>query len=166
MCIVKYRGKDIILIDLIFFAFTFVFTVDGVDTDFFVILFESSQIFTGFREFTFFHTFTNIPGNDGWWLVIDTDFETSWAPVDELDGSLGFDVSNRCVDILWNNITAVQEAACHVFTVSWITFDHLVGWLEASVGDFRDGELFVVCFFGRDYWCVGGEREVNTWVWG
>ena len=103
--------------------------------------------------------------NDGWWLVVDTDLETSWTPVDELDSSLGLDVGNRCVDILWNDITTVQEAAGHVFTVSWVTFDHLVGWLETSVGDFRDGKLFVVSLFCRDDWCVGGEREVNTWVW-
>ena len=103
--------------------------------------------------------------DDGWWLVVDTDFETSWTPVDELDGSLGLDVGDRCVDILWYDITTVQETAGHVFTVSWVTFDHLVRWLETSVGDFRDGKLFVVCFFGRDDWCVGGEREVNTWVW-
>merc|ERR1711997_504795 len=135
--------------NLIFFTFAFVFTVDGVDTDFFVIFLESSQIFTGFREFTFFHTFTNIPvdkgslgvhqielvvksgpcfgngggvrehadgsldlgkiatWNNGWWLVIDTDFETSWAPINELDGSLGLDVGNGGVDILGDNITSV-----------------------------------------------------------
>ena len=82
-----------------------------------------------------------------------------------MDGSLGFDVGDGCVDVLWNNITTVQEAAGHVFTVTWVTFDHLVGWLETCVGDFRDGELFVIGFLGRDDWCVGGQREVNTRVW-
>ena len=46
---------------LIFFTFFFVFTVDGVDADFFVILLEGGQILSGFREFSFFHTFTDIP---------------------------------------------------------------------------------------------------------
>ena len=71
--------------------------------------------------------------------------ETSWAPVNELDGSLGFDGGNGGVDVLGDNITTVQHAAGHVFTVSWIALDHLVGWFETSVGDFSNGELFVVC---------------------
>ena len=49
--------------------------------------------------------------NNGWWLVVDTDFETSWAPINELDGSLGLDVGNGGVDILGDNITTVQKAA-------------------------------------------------------
>ena len=42
--------------------------------------------------------------------------ETSRAPVDELDGSLGFDGSNGGVDVLGDNVSAVQHAAGHVFT--------------------------------------------------
>jgi len=183
------------------------FAFDGVDSDLFVIFLQSGQIFSGFREFTFFHTFSDIPvdegsfgvhkiefvvqsspgfgdsggvaqhanssldlgqvtaWNDGWWLVVDTDFETGWAPVDELDGPLGFDGGNGGVDVLWHNITSVQHAASHVFTVSWIAFDHLVGWLEASVGDFGNGELFVVGFLGGDDWSVGDQWEVDSWVW-
>ena len=189
--------------NLVFIFSFFGFTFDGVDTNFFVILFESGKILTSFGEFTFFHTFTNIPvdesslgvhkielviksgpcfGNGGgvgqhadgtldlgkittwdncWWLVVDTDLEkidlvlglvivrviyleTSWAPVNKLDGSLGFDGGNGGVDVLGDNITTVQHAAGHVFTVSWIALDHLVGWFETSVGDFSNGELFVV----------------------
>jgi len=33
-------------------------------TDFLIFLFKSSHIFTGFREFTLFHTFTDIPVNE------------------------------------------------------------------------------------------------------
>merc|ERR1711896_76148 len=40
--------------------------------------------------------------NDGWWLIVDTTLETGWAPIDELDGSLGLDVGNSGVDILWD----------------------------------------------------------------
>ena len=47
--------------DLIFVFAFFGFTLDGVDTDLFVILFEGGQILTSFGEFTFFHTFTDIP---------------------------------------------------------------------------------------------------------
>ena len=71
--------------------------------------------------------------------------ETSWAPVNELDGSLGFDGGNGGVDVLGDNITTVQHTAGHVFSVTWITLDHLVSWLEASIGDFSNGKLLVVC---------------------
>jgi len=109
--------------------------------------------------------FSEIATGDGsWWLVVDTDLETSWAPIDELDGPLGFDGSNGRVDVFGHNITSVEEAARHVFTVSWVAFDHLVGWLEASVGDLSDGELFMVGFLSRDDWSVGGERKVDPWV--
>ena len=68
--------------------------------------------------------------NDGWWLIVDTALEASWTPVDELNGSLGFDGGDGGVDILWYDITSVHEAACHVLSVSWITLGHHGGWLE------------------------------------
>ena len=183
------------------------FAFDGVDSDLFVVLLQSGQIFSGFGEFSLFHTFTDIPvnegslgvheielvvksspglgdgggvaqhadssldlgqisaWNDGWWLVIDTDLETGWAPVNELDGSLGLDGGDSGVDVLWDNVTSVQHAASHVLTVSWITLDHLVGWLEASVGDFGDGKLLVVGLLGGDDWSVGDQWEMDPWVW-
>jgi len=82
-----------------------------------------------------------------------------------LDGSLGLDGGNSGVDILGDNITTVQHAAGHVFSVTWVAFDHLVGWLEASVGDLGNGELFMVCLLGGDDWGVGGQWEMDTWVW-
>ena len=107
------------------------------------------QIFSGFTELTFFHSFTDIPvnecslgvhevefviesspslgdgggvaqhansslhfgqvsaWNDGWWLVVDTDFESGWRPVNELDGSFGLDDGDGGVDAFWNDITSV-----------------------------------------------------------
>ena len=103
-------------------------------------------------------------GYNGWWLVVDTDLETSWTPVDELNGSLRLDGSNGRVDVLWHDVTSVQHTAGHVLAVTWVTFHHLVGWLEASVGDLGNRELFVVGLLGGDYWGVGGQREVDTWV--
>ena len=41
---------------------------------------------------------------NSWWLVIDSDLETSWTPVDKLNRSLSLDSSNGSVDILRNNI--------------------------------------------------------------
>jgi len=69
-------------------------------------------------------------------LIVDSAFESSWAPVDELDGSLGFNGGDSGVDILWDDITSVHEAASHIFTVSWIAFCHHGSWLEGRVGDF------------------------------
>ena len=57
--------------------------------------------------------------DDRGWLVVDTDFETCWAPVDELNRSLGLDRGNGCVDILGHHITTVEQAAGHVFTYAY-----------------------------------------------
>ena len=104
-------------------------------------------------------------GDNSWWLVVDSDLETSWTPVDELDGPLGLDGGDGSVDILGDNITTVQHAAGHVLAVTRVAFHHLVGWLEAGVGDLRHGELLMVSLLGRDDWGIGGQREMDTWVW-
>ncbi len=49
-------------------------------------------------------------------------------------------------------------------TMSGIALDHLVGWLEHSVGDLGDRQLLVVGLLSRDDWGIGGQREVDTWV--
>jgi len=78
------------------------------------------------------HDFGEITSwDDSWWLVIDTTFESSWAPVDELDGSLGLDGSNGGIDVLGDNITSVHHTTGHVFTMSGITFGHHGGWFES-----------------------------------
>jgi len=92
--------------------------------------------------------------NNGWWLVIDSAFETSWAPVDELDGSLGLDGGNGGIDVFWDDITSVHQTTGHVFSVSWVTFHHHGGWLEDGVGDFSNGQLLVVGFLGGDNWSI------------
>merc|ERR1719411_2358017 len=46
--------------NLVFFSFL-AFSLQGVHTDFLVILLKSSQILTGLREFTLFHALSNIP---------------------------------------------------------------------------------------------------------
>ena len=101
--------------------------------------------------------------NSGW-LVVDADLETSWTPIDKLDGSLGLDGGNSGVDVLGDDVTSVQHTASHVLAVTWITFHHLVGWLEASIGDLGNGELLVVGLLGGDYWGVCRQREMDTWV--
>ena len=76
--------------------------------------------------------------DDSWWLIIDTALETSWAPVNELNGSLGLDGGNGGVNVLWHDITSVHHTAGHVFTVTRITLDHHGRRLEDGVGDFSN----------------------------
>ena len=59
-----------------------------------------------------------------------------WAPINKLDGSLGLDSGNGSIDIFWNNITTVEQAASHVFAILWITLDHLILGLETCICDF------------------------------
>merc|ERR1712002_1237581 len=77
-------------------------------------------------------------------LVVDTDLESGWAPIYELDGPLGLDGGDGGVDVLGDDVSAVKQATRHVLTVTGIAFYHLVGRLETSVSDFGDGKLFVV----------------------
>ena len=47
------------------------------------------------------HDFSEITSWDNsWWLIVNSDFESSWAPVIEFNGSLGLDGSNSGVNIL------------------------------------------------------------------
>lgn len=98
------------------------------------------------------------------WLVADTDLETSRAPVNELDGALGLDLGNGSVCVLGDNVTTVQQAGSHVLSIARIALDHLVVWLETSVGDLIDRVGLVCGLCGGDDGRVGDEREVDTGV--
>jgi len=89
-------------------------------------------------------------GNNGRGLIVDSDFETSRAPVNELDGSFSFNGGNRGVNVFRDNISSVHHGAGHVFSVSRVTFGHHVGGFERGVGDFGNGQLFVISFFSGD----------------
>ena len=102
--------------------------------------------------------------DDGRRLVVDADLEAGRAPVDELDGPLGLDGGDRGVDVLRDDVAAVEHAARHVLAVAGVALDHLVGRLEAHVGDLGDRELLVVGLLGRDDRGVGREREVDARV--
>merc|ERR1719499_2190746 len=103
--------------------------------------------------------------NDSWWLVVDTNLETSWTPVHKLDASLGLDGGNSSIDILGDHISSVQEATGHVLAMSWVTLDHLVGWLKASIGDLTNCKLLMVSLLSRDDGGIGDQREVDPGVW-
>merc|ERR1711973_641200 len=172
--------------ELVFIILFLSFLVHRINTNFFVILLQSSHIFSCFREFTFFHTLSNIPvdectfgihkiefviqtspgfsngsgiaqhahsslhlgqittWNNSWWLVVDSNLETSRTPVHKLNGALGLDSGNGSIDILGDNISSEQQTASHVFAMARITFHHLVGWLKACIGDLRYCELLMV----------------------
>jgi len=102
--------------------------------------------------------------NDGGWLVVDTDLETSWAPVDELDGPLGLDGGDSGVDVFGDDVATEEEATRHVFTMTRIAFHHLIGGLEAGVGNLCHGELLVVSLLRRDDGRISRKREVDTRV--
>ena len=48
-----------------FHTFLLALTFGGLDTDFFVVLLESSEILTGLGELTLLHTFTDVPVDEG-----------------------------------------------------------------------------------------------------
>ena len=90
--------------------------------------------------------------------------EASGAPVHELDGALGLDGGDGGVDVLGDDVTTVQHAAGHVLAVAGVTLHHLVGRLEAGVGDLSHRQLLVVGLLGGDDGGVGGQGEVDTGV--
>lgn len=73
--------------------------------------------------------------NNRGWLVIDTALETSGAPIHELDGPLGLDCGNGCIDILGYNVSAVHETAGHVLSMTGIALGHHASGLEDGVGN-------------------------------
>merc|ERR1719367_1254841 len=122
-----------------------------------VVLLQESKIFTGFTEFTFFHTFTNVPvdvcslrvhhvvflaqsfledsvnsnvvsdhdgvslsvchviiRNAGSWDVVQTNLETSWAPLDEGDLSLSLHPLHGAVGDLGLDGTSVVKRDGHI----------------------------------------------------
>merc|ERR1712038_1606495 len=72
------------------------------------------------------HDFSEIAtGNNGWGLVGDAALEACGTPVHELNGPLGLDGGNRCIHILWNHVTTVHHATCHVLAVAGSHFTNI-----------------------------------------
>jgi hypothetical protein len=99
------------------------------------------------------------------WLVADTNLESSWAPIDELDSTLGLESGNGEMDIVGNDVTTVKQTGGHILSIARIALHHLVVWLEACHRDLLDGVGLVGCLRGGDNGGVGNEREVDTGVW-
>merc|ERR1719187_33645 len=116
-------------------------SLNGVNSNLFIILLQSCHVLSGLRELSLLHTLTYVPVNKSTLsihqiklvveaspglsnssgvaqhahsplhlgqvstrdhsggLVVDADLETSWAPVNKLDGAFGFDGGNCSIDI-------------------------------------------------------------------
>ena len=69
---------------------------------------------------------------DGHWLlVVDAELEASWAPLNQVEGSLGLERGDGCVAVTRNYITTVQESNSHVLPIAGVADNHLVVGLEA-----------------------------------
>merc|ERR550539_1563880 len=109
--------------------------------------------------------FGQIPSrDDGWRLVVDANLEASGTPVNELDAPLGLDGRDGGIDVLGDDITSVEETAGHVLAMARVALHHLVGGLEAGVGDLPHSELLMVSLLRGDDGGVGDQREVDPGV--
>ena len=68
-------------------------------------------------------------------LVVDANLEPGGTPVNELDTPLVLDGGDSGVDVLGDHVAPVEETAGHVLPKARIALHHLVGGLEAGVGD-------------------------------
>jgi hypothetical protein len=68
--------------------------------------------------------------DNGGGLVVDSTLESSGAPVNELNGSLGLDDGHGSVDILRDDISTIHKAASHVLSVTGVALGHHVGGLK------------------------------------
>ncbi len=100
-----------------------------------------------------------------WWLGVDTGFESSWTPIDELDGTFVLDGGHGGLDIGWGNVSTVHETTRHEFSMGWITFGQKGGWFGHDRGGqlgYREG--FMEGLFATHEWCVRRDEHVETWV--
>jgi hypothetical protein len=123
-------------------------------------------------------------GNVGGRFVANSELETGRAPINELNGTLGLDLSDGRVDVLGDDISSVEKSASHVLSLTRIALDpkhlrkpssqfrfrtleswkylHLVRRLEARVGELRDSVGLVRRLASRNDGSVGSEREMDT----
>lgn len=97
-------------------------------------------------------------------LVVDATLKTSGAPVHELDGPLSLDGGYGSIDVLGHNVTAVHEAACHVFSMTGVALGHHAGGFKHGVSNLGHRELFVVSLLSGNDWCIRREHEMDAWV--
>merc|ERR1719414_2344710 len=97
-------------------------------------------------------------------LIVNANLKASGAPVHKLDASLGLDGGDGSVDVLGDHVAPVEHAAGHVLAMTGVALHHLIGGLEAGVGDLRHTELLVVSLLGGDDGSVGDQGEVDPGI--
>merc|ERR1719273_416428 len=71
--------------------------------------------------------------DNGWRLVIDTNFEASGTPIHKLDGTLGLDGGDSSIDILGDNVASVKETTFASILETMNPSLFLVFGIEASI---------------------------------
>ena len=74
--------------------------------------------------------------------------KSSRAPIHKLDSALGLNGGDGRVDVFGDHVPPVQHAAGHVLAMAGVTLDHLIGWLEAGIGDLGHRQLLMVGLLG------------------
>ena len=97
----------------------------------------------------------------GGWLVVYPNLEPCWAPVNKLDCPLGLDGGDGGIHVLGHHVPPVEHAAGHVLPVPGVALHHLVGRLEARIGDLTHRELFMVSLLSADDGSIDSKGEVD-----
>ena len=97
-------------------------------------------------------------------LIVDSNFEPGRAPVHKLDAAFRLDCCYGSIYILGNYVSAVEKAACHVFTVAGIALHHLISRLETRIGDLCNSQLLVVGLLSRNDRGIRCQGEVNSGI--
>ena len=117
-------------------AFFFTLTLSGLNTDLFVILLEGSEILTSLREFSLFHTFSDVPMDEGSLgvhkieLMIDSgeDLSDGSGVGDHADGSHDLGEITTWNDSWWLVVDSALESG-------WAPVDELNGSLSLDGGN-------------------------------
>lgn len=63
--------------------------------------------------------------------VVDTELETSRAPLDQVEGRLGLELTGSNTAVARDDVSTVEKGDSHVLSVARVADNHLVVWLEA-----------------------------------
>ena len=96
--------------------------------------------------------------------VVDPYLESGGAPLHELGGPLLLDGGSGGVDVLGEDVSPEEEAACHVLPLGHVALDHLAAPVEACGGDLLDAEGLPLCAGLAEQGGVGGEGVVDAGV--
>ena len=74
-----------------------------------------------------------------------THFKTCRTPIHKLDCLVQLGCCDCRVDVLWHDVSAIEQTDGHVLPLLRIALDHLTGGLKARLGDHVHAQLFVCC---------------------